>query len=481
MFRTSSLFSSLLMMLLLAVAAIAPARAAETLSLAFTPANPGGGVETYIVVWLSGGTASVSKRTLLYYGTITANYYNEISGFWSAISGTKNNATDPNGVDAKMGATQNSVIAVTKSNIDVSALPDGSYTLNFAVARKNNMVSTTTYAFTKNGTASSLSAPVSQNGWTLTTITYSGRAAVPSITTQPSNATVNEGSTATFTIAASGATSYQWQSSTNGTTWASVSGGTGATTASYTTAATVVGDSGKLFRCAATNATGTTNSNSATLAVNAIAPVISAQPAAKSVNVGSTATFSVTASSSITMTYQWQSSTNGTTWSNVSTGTGSTSASYTTAATVIGDSGKSFRCAVTNATGTTNSNGATLTVNALAPSITAQPAAQSVIVGSTATFSVTASSSVTMTYQWQVSTNGTSWANVSGGTGATTTSYTTAATIAGDNGKSFRCVVTNSGSGNLSTTSNAATLTVGTTVVAPAITTQPANTTVSDG
>ena len=65
----------------------------------------------------------------------------------------------------------------------------------------------------------------------------------------------------------------------------------------------------------------------------------------------------------------------------------------------------------------------------------------------------------TATYQWQVSTDGTNFANVSTGSNATTATYTTAATAAGDNGNLYRCVVGTS-QGATKVTSNTATLTV---------------------
>jgi hypothetical protein len=86
---------------------------------------------------------------------------------------------------------------------------------------------------------------------------------------------------------------------------------------------------------------------------------------------------------------------------------------------------------------------------AMAPSITAQPANQSVVIGRPATFAVTASGTAPLAFQWQK--GGVSIA------GATASSYTTPATTQGDDGSSFLVVVSN-GSG--STTSNAAKLTI---------------------
>ena len=89
------------------------------------------------------------------------------------------------------------------------------------------------------------------------------------------------------------------------------------------------------------------------------------------------------------------------------------------------------------------------TAAATAPTITTQPANASVVVGNTATFTVAASGTAPLSYQWQKS--GT---NIPG---ATASSYSTAATVVGDNGSTFGVIVNNSAG---SATSNAATLTV---------------------
>ena len=102
-----------------------------------------------------------------------------------------------------------------------------------------------------------------------------------------------------------------------------------------------------------------------------------------------------------------------------------------------------------------------------APVVVTQPADQSTVVGNAATFSVTASGTPTPTVQWQQSTDaGVTWVNI---TAATSTSYTTPATVLADSGKRLRAVFTNAlGSVN----SNGAVLTVtaavaGTAVLAP--------------
>jgi hypothetical protein len=93
----------------------------------------------------------------------------------------------------------------------------------------------------------------------------------------------------------------------------------------------------------------------------AVAPSISTQPADQSVLAGATATFSVTASGTAPLSYQWKKG--GTAIA------GATSASYTTPVTVAGDSGSSFTVTVTNAAGSVTSSAAMLTVQPLAASL----------------------------------------------------------------------------------------------------------------
>jgi hypothetical protein len=106
--------------------------------------------------------------------------------------------------------------------------------------------------------------------------------ATVSITTQPSNATVVEPATATFSVVAAitgaGSLTYQWQVQEGGAgAWANVTRGTGGTTASYTTGATQVAASGTAdsngdkYRCVVGATTGNTDvtTTAATLTVTA--------------------------------------------------------------------------------------------------------------------------------------------------------------------------------------------------------------------
>ena len=91
-----------------------------------------------------------------------------------------------------------------------------------------------------------------------------------------------------------------------------------------------------------------------------------------------------------------------------------------------------------------------------------QPASASVAATNTQAFTVAATKTGggSLTYQWQVSTDGgATFANTTTGTNSTTATYTTAATAAGDNGNQYRVKV-NTTKGAPEVVSAAATLTV---------------------
>ena len=194
---------------------------------------------------------------------------------------------------------------------------------------------------------------------------------------------------------------------------------------------------------AAMTTTGSSTFCNITLSNSSMAPSIITQPKSQSVTAGQMATFSVATTGSTPLTYQWMK--NGVSIS------GANSSNYSTPVTTIADNGAQFTVSVSNASGTASSNSALLTVTApiIAPAITLQPLAQSVTVGQAATFSVAATGTAPMTYQWN--------RNGSPIIGAPSSLYTTALTAASDNGSQFTVRVSNS-AGNV--VSIPATLTV---------------------
>lgn len=91
----------------------------------------------------------------------------------------------------------------------------------------------------------------------------------PTITQQPQNQTVNAGAQATFTVAGianSGSLSYQWQDDSTGV-FASVTEGSGAAGASYTTPAATQKQQGRIYRCIVSDSAGSSSSSGASLGV----------------------------------------------------------------------------------------------------------------------------------------------------------------------------------------------------------------------
>ncbi len=365
-----------------------------------------------------------------------------------SLSGTINPTAAGNGAAVVLsGAASASATADNAGNYTFAGLPNGSY----MVTPKH-----TGYAFTPGNQSATVS------GANITGVNFTANAVpvAPTITTQPANQTVAAGQTASFTVVAGGTAplSYQWQK--NGANIA------GATSASYTTPVTTTADSGSTFAAVVSNTAGTVTSAAATLTVSAaaVAPTITTAPANQTVTAGQTASFTVVAGGTAPLSYQWQKS-----GVNIA---GAISASYTTPVTTTADSGSTFRAVVTNTAGTVTSAAATLTVSAaaVAPTITTAPANQTVTAGQTASFTVVAGGTAPLSYQWQKS-----GVNIAGATAA---SYTTPATTTSDNGAQFTVVVSNTAG---SMTSSAATLTVNAAAVAPTITTQPVNQTVTAG
>lgn len=174
-----------------------------------------------------------------------------------------------------------------------------------------------------------------------------GGTTAPQITTQPQAASVDDGATASFSVTASGTTlAYQWQR--NGADIA------GATSATFALAPATLADDGASFRVVVSNGGGSVTSNGAALTVRAVAPVIGTQPQSIAVDAGATASFSVSATGSQPLAYQWR--------RNGADIAGATAAGYTTPAVASGDDGAQFDVVVRNAGGSVTSAAATLSV-----------------------------------------------------------------------------------------------------------------------
>jgi hypothetical protein len=201
-----------------------------------------------------------------------------------------------------------------------------------------------------------------------------GRVA-PNFTLHPVSQTVTAGNPVTFTVAAGGdpAPTYQWQTSPDGSTWATING---ATSASFTFT-TQVADDGSRFRAVANNGIGSPAiSNAATLTVPGAAPLITTHPQSQTVNDGVSVTFTVAASGTPAPTLQWQRSADGTTWAPIG---GATLTTYTFTAQVA-DDGAQFRAVADNGIGSpATSNSAILTVQGTVSVTLTQSVSQSIV------------------------------------------------------------------------------------------------------
>ncbi len=282
----------------------------------------------------------------------------------------------------------------------------------------------------------------------------------PAIMTHPQSKSILAGDSTIFIVSATGTAplGYQWQKdsvdiSNSAESW-------------YQTPAATLADSGSQYRCIVLNSAGRDTSNAAILSVtvNAVKPEIATEPQDKGVGVGGSATFTVTATGTEPLSYQWQ--------KNGADITNATNTGYTTPAAALADSGSLYKCIVTNSVGSDTSRAAVLSVsqNVIKPDITKDPQNKDILVGDSTTFFVSATGTIPLSYQWQE--NGVDISS------ATDSSYTTPAVALADSGSLFKCIVSNSIG---SDTSKAAVLTVTQNVIKPDITTEPQDKIINEG
>ncbi len=276
-----------------------------------------------------------------------------------------------------------------------------------------------------------------------------GLAKAPVLTAHPSALVVAAGSNVTFSVTAVGASPLVYQWNFNGTPI------TDATNATLLLNNVQVGDSGT-YDVSVSNAAGSVRSASAELSVIQDVPVITTQPISIIVVEGGAAMFDVTAVGAPPLEYQWA--------RDGSDLPGETNATLTLPNVALGDAG-TFVVRIRNASGSILSDGAALMVQPVPPIITSQPAGITVSGGSDVTFTVTATGSAPLSYQWARNAAGISGANNA------TLNLSNLATSA-----SYTVIVSNAAG---SVTSQVAVLNV--VPVPPTITTQPLSQTASVG
>ncbi len=273
-------------------------------------------------------------------------------------------------------------------------------------------------------------------------VTLTVNAAGLTITSQPADQSVAEGAAAAFTVEATGAgeLTYQWYvKKTADGTWSKISAAS-AKTASYSLTAQLR-HNGYEYKCFITDGENETWTDVVTLTVSAAGLSITSQPTDQSVAAGGTATFSVEATGDGELTYQWyvKKTADG---EFAAVKTGGKSAVYSLTAQAK-HNGYQYKCVVSDGVGTAESDIVTLTVTAQTITISAQPADATAAAGTTAAFTVTASGSGTLSYQWYVKkTADGDWSAISAAS-AKTASYSLT-TAARHNGYQYKCLVRDS-------------------------------------
>lgn len=208
----------------------------------------------------------------------------------------------------------------------------------------------------------------------------------PTIVTQPKSATILVGEDYTFSVTVSGTPPFRYQ-------WYKYQDLiVGANSAAYKIENATVNDAG-IYRVLVSNDIEERISDPATLTVIVPEPpIIEEQPVSRVILVGENATFSVGAKGTEPLSYQWYK--DGTAIERA------TESDYTVDAATLNDAGL-YTVEVTNQFGSVTSEPALLTViEPAAPTIVEQPAPANIKTGETVTFSVSATGTPPLSYQW---------------------------------------------------------------------------------
>ncbi len=272
------------------------------------------------------------------------------------------------------------------------------------------------------------------------------------ITTQPLDNNTCSGANALFSISASGSgLVYQWQISTDGgVTFSNI---TGETNAALTVSNVTTAMEGNLYHVVLSNscsAIGTTSDN-AILHVIA-SPLISSQPSDVITCINTTAQFTASATGNA-LSYQWQLSTDGgATFTDI---TGETNNTFSITNVDAAMNNNKYRLVVTSLTCGSIFSGAVLLTVVSPATISTQPTNVSICENTDAVFNVTASGT-SITYQWQLSTDGgLAFTNI---TGANNSSLTLPAVSSSQNNYQYQVVISEISCADI--TSDAATLIV---------------------
>lgn len=339
--------------------------------------------------------------------------------------------------------TSQRVCTGSRFSLSVSASYASSYQWNFNGTPINGATSSSyTVSSAQSANAGNYSVTVTNGLGSVTSSIAPVQVGTTSILSNPASISLTTTQTGLFSVSGQGlgTIAYQWyQIPSGGTTGVAISG---ATSSNYTTPPVDSTYNGSQYYATVTDSCGTLTSTAATLTVAAgnAPPTIITQPVGQTVAPGSAASFSVVASGTPTLSYQWYMIAPGQTAGTAIAG--ATSATYnvpSSVTTTVNDQ-DSYYVIVTNNYGQAMSQPATLAVgNGIL--ITQQPATQYVDAGASATYQVSATSALPLTYQWYEAAPGAS--TFTAISGATNSSYTVPSAPTSDNGAVFYVVVSN--------------------------------------
>jgi len=286
----------------------------------------------------------------------------------------------------------------------------------------------------------------------------------PVISSNPGNQTSCEGTNVSFSVAASNTTSYRWLLNNGSGTFAPITDNatySGSQTATLTINNIQPSQSYFQYKC---QVGGTCPpelfSYPATLVVNPN-PNIQTQPSNTAICQGTSGSFSISTVGS-GLNYQWQMSTDGTNFSNLSnnaTYSGVTSSSLNIANAALALNQNQYRCVVSGTCGSNiSSNAASLTVNAIT-TLNSHPTDQTVCENGNVILNVNAQG-YNLQYQWQAN-SGSGWSYLSNGgqySNVNNSSLNIGSVNTSNSGSQYRCVISSGCSANIN--SNSAALTV---------------------
>ena len=289
---------------------------------------------------------------------------NSLSGFSTCagtVSAAQTTSVSGTGLSANITLT-----APTGYEISLS-LASG-YASTLTLTQSGGVVNATTIYVRLNSTATAgtYNANLTAvSGSNTTNIALAGvKIGNPTLTTNPTTTLEqycysNPNTTSSITVATSAASpTYQWQISSDNSNFSNVVNGTGGTAATYFPShVDIMYGNTRYYRCIVTSACGSTTSNSKPFGIYSGLTASAFPSTADQVYcTGATAAALNVNYSTLTnwptLNYQWKESTDLSTWVDVTSGTGGTTASYTPSTGVVGT--KYYRCSVSGTCGSTS-------------------------------------------------------------------------------------------------------------------------------